>query len=57
MEEISMEIMAGDIRARVILTRLLEKMQKYPEISENIGLTDVSRMTSGAVEKKDASRY
>ena len=57
MEEISMEIMAGDIRARVILTRLLEKMQKYPEISENIGLTDVSRMTSGAAEKKDASRY
>lgn len=52
-----MEIMAGDIRTRVILTRLLEKMQKCPEISENIGLTDVSRMTSGAVEKKDASRY
>lgn len=52
-----MEIMAGDIRTRVILTRLLEKMQKCPEISENIGLTDVSRMTSGAAEKKDASRY
>lgn len=52
-----MEIMAGDIHTRVILTRLLEKMQKYPKISENIGLTDVSRMTSGAAEKKDASRY
>jgi len=43
-----MEITAGDIRTRVVMTRLLEKMLKHPEICDEIGLTDGSRMISGS---------
>jgi hypothetical protein len=51
-----MRIVAVDIRTRIALSRLLEKMEKHPEFCSEIGLTGTVAVSSKDVNEKKEVR-
>lgn len=49
-----MRFRAGDVQSRVMMARLLVKMEEQPEISRELGLEDVTKYPEDIDETKTA---